>query len=215
MYICTWLALIASGIAPFDRFTWVLEVSWVFAGLIMIPIFRAKKVRMTPLLKILIYVHALILIYGGIYTYERVPLGEWMRCWFSFERNHYDRIGHFMQGFVPAILAREVLIRKKVINGKFWTHFMVFCICVAFSALFELLEFAAAMAFASGADNYLGSQGDIWDAQWDITFCGIGCVLVLLSLSGLHNRQMEKLESATAKKMGKEIIEQESKGIRE
>lgn len=194
LYIAAWLALIASGIAPHDRFTWALEVSWVVIGLVLIPVFRAKGLKISALLKILIFIHALVLIYGGIYTYERVPLGEWMRGWFGFERNHYDRIGHFMQGFVPAILIREVLIRKKIVNGPFWTHFIVFAISVAFSALFELLEFGAAVAFGSGADNYLGSQGDIWDAQWDILFCGVGTILSLLILSPVHNAQIRKLE---------------------
>jgi putative membrane protein len=193
LYIITWVALIASGIAPYDRFTWALEVSWVVGGLVLLLILSKKDVKITPLAKLLMFIHALVLIYGGIYTYERTPLGEYMREWFGFERNHYDRIGYFLKGFVPAILSREVLIRKKVISGRLWTHFLVFCICVAFSALFELIEFGAAVAFASGADNYLGSQGDIWDAQWDILFCSVGTVISLLTLSYFHDRQIGKI----------------------
>ncbi|TET34147.1 MAG: DUF2238 domain-containing protein [Planctomycetota bacterium] len=193
LYIIVWVALIASGIAPYDRFTWALEVSWVVGGLVLLPILSKRDVKITPIAKLLMFIHALVLIYGGLYTYARTPLGEYMREWFGFERNHYDRIGHFLQGFVPAILAREVLIRKNVINGRWWNHFLVFCICVAFSALFELIEFGAAVLFASGADSYLGSQGDIWDAQWDILFCSVGTIASLLILSPFHDRQIKKI----------------------
>jgi putative membrane protein len=193
LYTVLWLVLIASGIHPYDRQTWVMEVFWVFGGLILFAVLYFKNIKLTPLVGILLFIHALILIYGGHYTYEKVPLGFWMQEWFGFVRNNYDRIGHFAQGFIPAILFREIFARNKVINGRrWWLTIVVFASCVAFSALFELLEFASAMALGSGADNYLGSQGDIWDAQWDMLYCAIGSVISLVVFSNLHDKQLSQ-----------------------
>ncbi|MBI4834718.1 MAG: DUF2238 domain-containing protein [Planctomycetes bacterium] len=192
LYITLWLVLIASGTQPFDRLTWVMEVFWVFGGLIVFAALYLKNIKLTPLLGILLFIHALILIYGGHYTYERVPLGFWMQDWFGFIRNNYDRIGHFAQGFIPAILFREIFARNKAINGFRWLTIVVFASCVAFSALFELLEFASAMVLGSGVDNYLGSQGDIWDAQWDMLYCAIGSIISLALFSKIHDRQLNR-----------------------
>jgi putative membrane protein len=181
------VALVASGIAPYDRFTWVLEIVWVAGGLALYPWFRGRR-QPTTLLLVLLCVHALILIWGGYHTYARVPLGEWMRDWFGFSRNHYDRIGHFAQGFVPAILTREILLRSQVVRGRGWLWLLVVSVCIAFSACFELIEWAAAMAFGDGSTDYLATQGDEWDAQKDMLMAGLGANAALLSLSRLHDR---------------------------
>jgi len=157
--------LLLSGLQPHDRFTWLLEVSWVAVGLVIVIRLSLRGTTITPLLAWLLTLHALILIYGGWHTYERVPLGEWMQSTFGWERNHYDRIGHFAQGFIPAVLIREVLIRHEVVHGRGWLEWIVFAGCMAFTGLFEILEFAAALSFGGASDAYLGSQGDIWDAQ--------------------------------------------------
>ncbi len=186
------VALVASGIAPRDRLTWALEVFWVVGALAIWPWFRTRR-SPTDLLLLLLAAHALVLILGGYYTYAHVPLGNWMREWFGFSRNHYDRIGHFMQGFVPAILAREILIRQRVVRGKAWLWCVVVSICVAFSACFELFEWAAAMIFGDGSIDYLATQGDVWDAQKDMLMALIGSNLALLTLGWLHDRQLAAL----------------------
>ena len=163
--------LIASGLHPEDHFTWALEVSWVGVGMLILGIYHYKNGVITWFLGMSLFLHALILIYGGWYTYEKVPLGNWIQEWFQFDRNHYDRIGHFAQGFFPAMLAREILIQNHVVPKRAWREFMVFALMMAFTALFEILEFGAAKAFGDGANAYLGSQGDIWDAQWDMVMC--------------------------------------------
>lgn len=185
-------ALVASGIAPFDRLTWVLEVVWVVAAIALYPFFRRAR-RPTTLLLALLAVHALLLVWGGHHTYERVPLGEWMKSWFGFDRNHYDRIGHLAQGFVPAILAREIFVRRSVVRGRGWLWLLVVAACLAFSALFELIEWSAAIAFGDGSTAYLATQGDEWDAQKDMLCALIGANAALLLLGGIHDRQLENL----------------------
>jgi putative membrane protein len=186
--------LIITGVNPYDRFTWLLEISWVAAGLVLIIILSRKGTVPTNLLAWMLTLHAFILIYGGWYTYERVPLGDWMKEMFGFERNHYDRIGHFAQGFIPAVLIREVLMKHHVVNGWGWLEFVVFAGCMAFTGIFEIIEFAAAKFFADASDAYLGSQGDVWDAQWDMLLCAVGTIVSILLFRRLHIRLLETAE---------------------
>ena len=185
------LALVLSGIGPKDRFTWILEVAPVLvAAPILVATYRSFP--LTSLLYRLLFVHALILMVGGHWTYAEVPLGSWMQQAFGFARNHYDRIGHFAQGFVPAVLAREILLRKTPLRRGGWLFFLVACVCLAFSALYELVEWGMAVATGSKADAFLGTQGDPWDTQWDMLFCLIGALSSQLLLARVHDRQMER-----------------------
>jgi len=187
------LAAIAwSGWQPYDRFTWWLEVSPVFAGLALLAA-TYQRFRFTTLCYALIALHMCVLCVGGHYTYARVPAFDWLRPLFGWERNHYDRLGHVMQGFVPAIIAREVLIRFDVIGKKKWRPFLIVSVCLAISAFYELLEWWAALIGGSAADDFLGSQGDVWDTQSDMCLALIGAVCALLSLSALHDRALEKI----------------------
>lgn len=189
-------ALVVSGVKPYDRATWWLEVAPV---LIALPILVATHQRypLTGLLYFLIAVHALVLIYGGAYTYARVPLGFWLQEALGFERNPYDRIGHFMQGFVPAMIAREILVRAGFINGRRMLAFVCVCIALAVSAFYELIEWWAALLFGQGAHEFLGTQGDPWDTQADMFFALVGASASLFLLSRLHDRQIERLRSAS------------------
>jgi putative membrane protein len=178
-----------SGISPHDRFTWVLEV---FPVILSVPvlIYAYARFRFTPLAYTLIAIHAIILMVGGKYTYAEVPFGFWMRDLLGFARNHYDRIGHFAQGFVPAIVAREILIRRSPLSRSRWLPFVVICFCLAFSALYELIEFWTALATGEAAEAFLGTQGDPWDTQWDMMLALIGAVTALVLLGRLHDRQL-------------------------
>jgi len=193
-YFTILLVLILSGIKPYDYFTWRLEVLWLFPALLIIAILWFKGIKFTWLLQLVMFIQALILIYGGHYTYEHVPLGEWMKGAFGFTRNHYDRFAHLTQGIFPAILYRELFIRNKATNGRFWTETFVFASCIAFSALFELVEFASAHIWGNGADAFLGTQGDVWDAQNDISMCAIGVVISILLLSKFHYKILKKAQ---------------------
>jgi putative membrane protein len=172
-----------------DRFTWFLEVAPIFLG---VPVLAAtyRRFPLTPLAYRLIFVHALILMVGGHYTYAEVPLGYWMKDLFGFARNHYDRIGHFAQGFVPAILAREILLRKTPLRSRGWVFFLVTCVCLAISACYEFIEWGTAVATGSKADAFLGTQGDPWDTQWDMLWALIGSVTSQLILRRHHERQL-------------------------
>jgi putative membrane protein len=187
-------ALAASAWQPADRATWWMEVAPVF---IVAPILVGSypRFRLTDLLYSLIFVHALILMVGGHYTYAKVPLGFWMEDWFGFTRNHYDRIGHFVQGFVPALAAREVLLRRGVLKRGGWLVFVVLSICLAVSALYELIEWQAAVLGGSAADAFLGTQGDVWDTQEDMATCLFGAAAALLLLPRWHDRQLAALEA--------------------
>lgn len=189
------LILIISGIHPFDRGTWVMEVVPV---VIVLPILFATYSRfpLTNLLYSLIFLHAIVLILGGAYTYARVPLGFEIAQWFSLDRNPYDKIGHFMQGFVPAIAAREILIRHQILAKGKMLSFIVICIVLAISATYELIEWAAALALGQGAQEFLGTQGYEWDTQSDMFFALIGAIAALLFLSKWHNQQLNKLISS-------------------
>jgi putative membrane protein len=185
-------ALLISGAAPYDRGTWVLETAPVFIALAVLTATR-QRFPLTPLLYILIAAHALVLIYGGAYTYARVPLGDWLQSAFGMMRNPYDRIGHFMQGFVPAMVAREVLIRREVVNGAAWRNFLIVCICLAISVNYEFLEWWAALALGQGADAFLGTQGDPWDTQWDMFMAMVGAITALLLLGKAHDQALQRL----------------------
>ncbi len=191
------LALVVSGIGPFDRVTWLMEVAPVLIGAPLL-ILTWNRFQPTPLLYRLLFLHALILILGGHYTYARVPPGFWVQDLFDLGRNHYDRLGHLAQGFVPAILAREVL-RKKVpaLRGG-WLFFLVTCVCLAFSAFYEMIEWWAALAGGEAAESFLGTQGDVWDTQWDMFLALLGALLSLTLLSRLHDRQLERQRNREA-----------------
>ena len=185
-------ALLVSGWAPYDRGTWVLETAPVFIALALL-IATYRRFPLTPLLYLLIAAHALVLIYGGAYTYARVPICDWLQETLGLLRNPYDRIGHFMQGAVPALVAREILMRREVINGVAWRNFLIVCVCLAISASYELVEWWAALALGQGAEAFLGTQGDLWDTQWDMLMATIGAVLALCLLGNTHNRQLRGL----------------------
>jgi putative membrane protein len=190
-----WLAgLLVSGWTPFDRATWLMEV---FPALIALPVMWAtwRRFPLTPLLYWLVVVHGLILMLGGAYTYARVPLGYWMQEWFGFTRNHYDRIGHFAQGFVPAIVARELLIRLWRVPSKKLVAFLSVCICLAVSASYELVEWWSALLLGQGANEFLGTQGDPWDTQSDMFMALVGALAAVLLLAARHDRQIEAVET--------------------
>jgi putative membrane protein len=186
-------ALVWSAIEPFDRLTWWLEVAPVLIGFTALFIAQAKGWRFSNLALWLIALHTLVLIVGGHYTYARVPIGDWLRDEFDLERNHYDRLGHLLQGFVPAILLREIFLRNGVLARKGWLGFCVISFCLGFSAFYELVEWAAALISAEAAESFLGTQGDHWDTQWDMFLCGVGAIAALLFLSRMHNRSIGKI----------------------
>lgn len=185
-------ALIISGIAPFDRLTWLMEVAPV---LIALPLMIATRHRypLTTLLYVLIAAHALVLIAGGAYTYARVPLGFWLQDIFAVDRNPYDKIGHFMQGFVPALVAREILLRGDYVRGRRMVAFLCICVAMAISACYELIEWAAAVALGQGADEFLGTQGDVWDTQSDMFMALIGASCAMLFLARRHDQELADL----------------------
>ncbi|MGR0303871.1 DUF2238 domain-containing protein [Acinetobacter beijerinckii] len=186
------ILLVISGIQPFDRITWWLEVTPV---LIVLPLLFAtyKAFPLTAILYVLIFSHAIVLIVGGAYSYARVPLGFEIAQWFSLDRNPYDKLGHFMQGFVPTMVAREILIRNHILAKGKILSFIVICIVLAISASYELIEWAAALSLGQGAEEFLGTQGDEWDTQSDMFFALIGSITALLLLSRWHDRQIAKL----------------------
>jgi putative membrane protein len=187
------LALVASGLRPYDRLTWVLEVLPV---LIAAPLLFAtfRRFPLTPLVYWLIAIHSLILILGGHYTYARVPLGFWMQDWFDFTRNHYDRIGHLMQGFGPAIIIRELLVRTSPLAPGKWLFTIVLFTVLGISATYELIEWWTALASEEASAAFLGTQGDVWDTQWDMFLAGCGALIAQLSLSRVHDRQLLRLQ---------------------
>jgi putative membrane protein len=191
------VALLASGIAPYDRLTWLMEVLPV---LIAAPVLVATRGRLplTSLVYALIAVHGLILIYGGAYSYARTPLGFWLQEVLGLMRNPYDRIGHLAQGFVPAMVAREVLLRVFAISGRKVLFFLVVCVCLAISAFYELIEWWAALLIGADADEFLATQGDVWDTQWDLFMALVGAILAQLLLNRRHDRQLARVTATTA-----------------
>jgi len=181
--------LLWSGIAPTDRLTWFMEIAWVLAGIPLL-IATDRRFPLTRLLLWLIAVHMVILIYGGKYTYAQTPLGDWFREAFHLLRNNYDRLGHFAQGFIPAILARELLLRLTPLRPGGWLFYLVCAAALSFSAFFEFIEWWAALIMGGEADAYLATQGDIWDTQWDMFMALCGSIVAQLLLSRLHNRQL-------------------------
>lgn len=193
--------LVASGVGAYEQFTWAMEVAPVFIAL---PLMLAthRRFPLTPLLYGLIALHMGVLMLGGHYTYARVPLGFWMEDAFSFTRNHYDRIGHLMQGFVPAIVAREILLRRTPLATSSmrggWLFLVVTSICLAFSALYELIEWGAAEAMGAGADDFLGTQGDPFDTQKDMFCAWLGAMAAQWLLARWHDRQIGRLPASPA-----------------
>lgn len=185
------LALIASGISPYDRSTWLLEVMPV---LIAAPVLLVsyRRFPLTRLLYVLIAAHALVLILGGAYTYARVPAGFWVQDWLELSRNPYDKLGHFMQGLVPALLTREILLRLGFLEPGRMLGFLSVCVALAFSAFYELIEWWVALIAGQGAEDFLGTQGDPWDTQSDMLMALLGATLSVTGLAGLQDRQVAR-----------------------
>jgi putative membrane protein len=179
---------------PYDWVTWWLEVAPVFLGFIALFIAQAKTGwRFSNLAMALLALHMIVLIVGGHYTYALVPAGAWMSDLIGWQRNHYDRLGHIMQGFVPAIICREIFIRIRVIAHRGWLHFCVVSVCLAISAAYELVEWAAALFSSEAAASFLGTQGDSWDTQWDMFLAGMGALVAVFGLQRAHDRSIDKL----------------------
>ena len=186
-------ALTWSAIDPKDQFTWFLEVVPALIGFVVI-VLTYKKFPLTPLLYTLILTHMIILMAGGHYTYAEVPLFDWIKEALDQSRNNYDKVGHFMQGFEPAILARELLVRKEVVSGsKLWLNYIIISIILAFSAFYELIEWWVALATGDDAEAFLGTQGYVWDTQSDMMYALIGALVALLILSKYHDKQLYRL----------------------
>lgn len=184
-------ALVWSMIKPHDLFTWLLEVFPALLGFIVL----AKTYRTFPLTSLvynLILLHSIILMVGGHYTYAEVPLFDWFKEWFGATRNNYDKLGHLAQGFVPVLIARELVIRKQIIRDRAWQHFFCVCFCLAFSAWYELLEWAVALVSGESAEAFLGTQGYIWDTQSDMFYALLGATISLLLLSRYHDKQLQQ-----------------------
>lgn len=181
-----------SAISPKDQFTWFLEVLPALIGIVVLAI-TFKRFPLTPLLYVLILIHCVILMVGGHYTYAEVPLFDNFKEWFGFTRNNYDKVGHLAQGFVPALIAREIIIRKNIIPSAFWQFFFIICFCLAFSAFYELIEWWAAIAVGEDAEAFLGTQGYVWDTQSDMGLALLGAILALLTVRKLHDKQLGNL----------------------
>jgi putative membrane protein len=182
-------ALVVTGVLARAPGTWLLEVVWVLIGLPLVLALR-KRFPLTRLLCWLLVLHALVLCYGGQYTYAETPLGEWVQDWLGTKRNDYDRLGHFVQGFVPAVAVREVLLRRTPLRPGGWVAFLTVSVCLAISACFEFVEWFSALVAGSGADAFLATQGDVWDTQWDMFLCLCGAVLSVLVWRRVHDRQL-------------------------
>jgi len=184
--------LVWSAVNPKDFMTWLLEVLPALVGFIILVVTRGRF-PLTALAYGLILVHCVILMVGGHYTYAEVPLFDWFRDWFGFQRNNYDKLGHFAQGFVPAIVAREVLLRRNVVVARGWLEFIIICICLAISAFYELIEWWVAVFSHEAAEAFLGTQGYVWDTQSDMMFALVGAIAALVLLSGIHDRQLDRI----------------------
>jgi putative membrane protein len=188
-------ALALSAIRPYDRATWVMEVAPIFLGVPLL-IATARRFPLTPLLYRLIFLHTIILMVGGHYTYARVPLGFWVQDLFGFARNHYDRLGHFAQGFIPAMIAREILLRRTPLRPGGWLFFLVASVALAISACYEFVEWWAALAGGEAATEFLGTQGDVWDTQWDMFLALVGACSGQWLLARRHDRELAQLSDA-------------------
>lgn len=192
MLIIGLIYLALTGVAPYDRLTWFMEIVPILIGLPIL-IISYKKFPLTKIAYTLIFIHAIILMHGGEHTYARAPLGYWFQDMFSMDRNPYDRIGHFAQGFGPAIIAREILLRRSPLQVGKWLSFIVVCFCLAFSAFYEMIEWWAAISLEQSAEAFLGTQGDPWDTQWDMFLALCGACTALLILSRVHDEQLDRL----------------------
>jgi putative membrane protein len=192
------LVLAWSGFKPHDYPTWWLEVTPALIALAVLASTRSRF-TLTTLAYWLILAHAIILMVGGHYSYAEVPLGDWVRDWMGGERNNYDKLGHFAQGFVPAVVIREILVRNAVIARRGWLSLIVICICLAISALYELIEWWVALLSEEAAESFLGTQGYVWDTQSDMFLALLGATLAILLLGGLHDRQITALASQDAR----------------
>lgn len=193
LWLATFLVVFVwSAIAPKDTFTWFLEVVPAIIGIILMTL-TFRSFHLTSLLYFLILIHCIILMVGGHYTYAEVPLFDWLSLEFEWSRNNYDKLGHFAQGFVPVLIAREILIRKQVINGIAWTNFFSISVALAFSAFYELIEWWVALGSDEAADAFLGTQGYIWDTQSDMGWALLGAILSIIFLSRWHNHQIKAL----------------------
>ncbi len=195
MYRTLWIVVYAavllwSGYQPKELFTWLLEVFPALLGAAVLA-YTWHSFRLTPLLYLLILVHCVILMVGGHYTYAEVPLFDWIRDWTGGTRNNYDKVGHFAQGFIPALIAREIIIRKAIIRGSAWQFFFAVCFCLAFSAFYELLEWWVALLAGADSEAFLGMQGYVWDTQSDMGLALLGAILGLLLLGRVHDRQLQ------------------------
>ncbi len=188
------IGLIWSGIQPFDYFTWALEVFPAILGLIIL-IFTFKQFQFTFLTYCFILFHSYILFVGGHYTYAEVPLFDWIKEAFDLSRNNYDKVGHFAQGFIPAMIIRELFIRKNIVTNKKWLNFIVVCICLSFSAVYEFLEWWIALLSGENADAFLGTQGYIWDTQSDMFYATIGAITMLFLLAKKQDKNISKLNN--------------------
>jgi putative membrane protein len=188
----TGAALALSAVHPHDYFTWFLEVAPIFIGAVIL-VATYRRFPLTPLAYRLLTVHALILMVGGHYTYAEVPVGFWVRDALGLARNHYDRLGHFAQGFVPAIVAREVLLRRSPLRPGKWLFFLVCCVCLAISACYEFVEWWTAVTTGDSSTAFLGTQGDPWDTQWDMFLALVGALTAQLTLGRVHDRQLDRL----------------------
>ena len=198
LWLSTYLAvLVWSLIDPADYFTWFLEVFPALAGLAILAV-TYRRFRLTDLAYTLILVHCIILMIGGHYTYAKVPLFDGLKDLFELERNNYDKVGHFAQGFIPAIIAREVFVRRNIINGKRWLGFLVVCFCMALSAFYELIEWWVALATGESAEAFLGTQGDVWDTQSDMALAMVGAICALTFLGRFHDRQLGRVAARSA-----------------
>ena len=182
-----------SGWRPHDRFTWWLEIAPGLAGVIVL-LATYRRFQFTTLCYALIALHICVLCVGGHYTYARVPVFDWLRPIFGWHRNHFDRLGHFLQGFVPAMITRELFIRLNVVNRKKWQPFLIVSVCLAISAFYELVEWWMAIIGGSASNDFIGSQGDAWDTQEDMLFALIGATCALLLLSHFHNRALRNID---------------------
>ncbi|NDO81817.1 hypothetical protein CJP72_13905 [Citrobacter sp. NCU1] len=185
------LILLYTGLSAGEKLTWLMEVTPV---IIVVPLLlaTAKRYPLTPLLYTLIFLHAIILMVGGMYTYAKVPIGFDVQTWLGLERNPYDKLGHFFQGLVPALTAREILLRGQIVRGRKMLAFLVCCVALAISATYELIEWWAALAMGQGADDFLGTQGDPWDTQSDMFCALLGALTTVILLAGCHCRQLRR-----------------------
>ncbi len=192
------VVLIWSGVNPKDQFTWFLEVAPALIGAVVL-LLTYHSFRLTSLLYVFILLHFMVLMVGGHYTYAEVPLFDSIKEIFALERNNYDKVGHFFQGFVPALLAREILLRKNVVNGRAWLNLYILSVCLAFSAFYELIEWWVAIATGDNAEAFLGTQGYVWDTQSDMALALVGAITSIIVLSGFHDTQLKKLTITQAR----------------